>query len=44
MTGKGYFLFVILDGQVVRTDRGNAIILTDGMCPSFSPFHELMKA
>jgi hypothetical protein len=44
MTGKGYFLFVFLNGQVVRSDgHTNAIILTDDMCPGFSPFHELVK-
>lgn len=40
MTGPGYLLFTVENGQAIRLNGGNALIDT---CPPFSPFHEVRK-
>jgi hypothetical protein len=40
MTGPGYLLFTVENGQAIRLSGGNAMI---DPCPPFSPFHEVRK-
>src|ERR1043166_1581250 len=43
-TGRAYMLFTIRNGQVRRMyTHNNAILFTEGMCPDYTPFTELMK-
>ena len=41
---RGYLLFTIRSGQVERIyTQNNAILFTEGMCPDYTPFRELMN-
>jgi hypothetical protein len=43
-THRGYLLFTIRNGQVERIyTHNNAILFTEGMCPDYTPFRELIS-
>jgi hypothetical protein len=41
---RAYLLFTVRNGQVEQMyTHNNAILFTEGMCPDYTPFTELMK-